>query len=108
MAGKRKTKSLVSIGIVAMVLIGASSEAWSNEQILRVVARDPSAAIRLLTAPHTGKKICDLQSSTSIKFLTRANHGPHKFAKVEVLEGACVGKLGYVPWSSLDPEPRDN
>jgi hypothetical protein len=95
----------MSAAIVA-ALVGLPADGWSNEQILGAKASNPAATVRLLTAPHTGKKICDISDSTPLKFFKRADHGPHKFAKVEVLEGACAGKQGYVPLSSLDPQPQ--
>jgi hypothetical protein len=95
----------MSAAIVA-ALVGFPADGWSNEQILSVKASDPVATVRLLTAPHTGKKICDISDSTSLKFFKRANHGPHRFAEVEVLEGTCAGKRGYVPLRSLDPQPQ--
>ena len=104
----RRRIPFVLSGIIIVVLIGSPADARSQEQILRVVASDPAATIGLLTAPHTGKNMCDIAHSTPIKFFKRANHGPHKFAKVEVLEGACAGQLGYVLWRSLDPEPQAN
>ena len=73
-----------------------------------VKASDPSATVPLLTAPHTGKNICDIADSTRVAFIKRADHGPHKFANVEVLDGDCAGQDGYVGWHYLDPEPRDN
>ena len=99
---------LVSIGIIIAALIGSPADAWSKEQLLRVKASDPAASIKLLTAPHTGTTICDIQGSTPIRFFKRANHGPHKYARVEVLEGACAGEQGYVPWASLAPEPQED
>ena len=107
-SGPKGCIPFVLSGIIVAVLIGSPTDAWSKEQILRVKASDPAATIRLLTAPHTGEKICDIPGSTPIKFFKRSNHGPHKFAKVEVLEGACAEKHGYVPWLSLDPEPQEN
>ena len=106
--GPKSCIAFVLSGIIVAVLIGSPTDARSKEQILRVKASDPAATIRLLTAPHTGEKICDIPGSTPIKFFKRSNHGPHKFAKVEVLEGACAEKQGYVPWLSLDPEPQEN
>ena len=103
--GPKRCIPFVLSGIIIAVLIGSPTDARSKEQILRVKASDPAAMIGLLTAPHTGSKICDIPGSTPIKFFKRSNHGPHKFAKVEVLDGACAGKRGYVPWLSLDPEP---
>ncbi len=103
--GPKSCIPFVLSGIIVAVLIGSPADARSKEQILRVKASDPAGTIGLLTAPQTGKKICDLPGSTPIKYFKRSNHGPHKFAKVEVLDGACAGKQGYVPWLSLDPEP---
>ena len=94
-------------GIVIAILIGSPTDARSKEQILSVKASDPAATIRLLTAPYTGRKICDIAGSTPVIFFKRANHGPHKYAKVEVLEGPCAEIQGYVPWRSLDPEPQE-
>ena len=91
---------------IVVALVGLPADGWSNEQILSAKPSNPAATVRLLTAPHTGKKICDISDSTPLKFFKRANHGPHKFAKVEVLEGACIGKRGYVPLLSLDPQPQ--
>jgi len=102
---RRYLPTAMSAAIV-LALVGLPADGWSNEQVLRAKVSDPAAPVRLLTAPHTGKKICDIVDSTPLKFFERANHGPHKFAKVEVLEGACAGKLGYVPLLSLDPQPQ--
>jgi hypothetical protein len=98
----------VSIGIITAVLIGSPIQTQSKEQLLKVTALHPATTISLLTAPQIGKKICDIASSTSIKFFNRANHGPHKFARVEILEGACAGEQGYVAWVSLDPQPPED
>ncbi len=106
--GLKSCIPLILSGMIVAVLIGSPTDARSKEQILRVKASDPAATIRLLTAPHTGNRICDIPGSTLIKFFKRSNHGPHKFAKVEVLEGACAEQQGYVPWRSLDPEPQEN
>jgi hypothetical protein len=95
----------MSAAIVA-ALVGLPADGWSNDQILSAKASNPAATVRLLTAPHTGKKICDISDATPLKFFKRADHGPHKFAKVEVLEGTCAGKQGYVPLLSLDPQPQ--
>lgn len=106
--GLKNYTQFVSVGIIAAALMGSPTETQSKEQILKVTALHPSTTISLLTAPHTGKKICDIASSTSVIFFDRANHGPHKFARVEILEGACAGQRGYVAWASLDPEPRED
>ena len=91
---------------ILVALVGLPADGWSKEQILSAKASNPAATIGLLTAPHTGKKVCDISDSTALKFFKRANHGPHRYAKVEVLEGTCAGKRGYVPLLSLDPQPR--
>ncbi len=106
--GPKRCIPLALSGLIVAVSIGWPIDARSKDQILRVKASDPAATIRLLTAPHTGRKICDIAGSTSIRFFKRANHGAHKYAKVEVLEGVCAKKQGYVPWRSLDPEPQEN
>jgi hypothetical protein len=95
----------MSAAIVA-VLVGLPADVWSKEQILSAKASNSTTTVRLLTAPHTGKKICDIADSTLLKFFNRVDHGPHRYAKVEVLEGACAGKQGYVPLLSLDPQPQ--
>lgn len=102
---RRHIPTSMSAAIVA-VLVGLSADGWSAEQILSAKASSPAATVKLLTAPHTGKKICDISDSAPLKFFNRADHGPHKYAKVEVLEGTCAGKQGYVPLLSLDPQPR--
>lgn len=75
------------------------------EQIVGVKASVPGGSARLLTAPHTGRKICDVADITPVLFLKRADHGPHKFARVEILEGDCAGEQGYLSWDSLNPTP---
>jgi len=66
----------------------------------------PSENVTLLSAPHVGKRLCDLPHASTVRFVERANHGPHKFAKVEVLERNCAGVVGYLAWSTLDPRPQ--
>jgi hypothetical protein len=39
------------------------------------------------SAPHTGKKMCEVPASTPIRFINRASHGPHHYARVEVNRG---------------------
>ncbi len=75
------------------------------EEAVQVKASSPDAKVKLLTAAHTGKTICELDDGTALTFIQRADHGPHKFAKVEVLEGACSGTTGYISWFALDPKP---
>ncbi len=96
---------LLSILTLA-VLFAVPAKAIEQEQDVKLMASAPATTDRLLSAPHTGSTICDLPDRTLVRFLKRANHGPHKFAKVEVLAGDCVGNQGFVPWLSLDPKPQ--
>ncbi len=91
--------------ILALAVVPLASAAPAEETV-KVKASSPEATVNLLTAPHTGKTICALGNATPLTFFQRANHGPHKFAKVEVLEGACAGKTGYISWFALDPKPE--
>jgi hypothetical protein len=102
---RRYTPIFTSAAIVA-ALVGLPANGWSTEQVLSAKASSPAVTVKLLTAPHTGKKICDVADLTAVKFFKPADHGPHKYAMVEVLEGACAGKQGYVPLLSLDPQPQ--
>ena len=88
--------------VVALTL---SAAAHAQEQQVAIKAADENATVRLLTAPHTGKNMCDLPHGTALTFIKRADHGPHKFARVIVGEGDCAGMEVFVPWISLDPEP---
>ncbi len=60
----------------------------------------------MLTAPHVGEKVCQVPASTKVRAIAGARHGPHHYAKIEVLEGDCSGEEGYVPWSTLEPKPE--
>lgn len=93
-------------GLVAMVLLGATANAQSSDAIVKVIPEETATAAWMLTAPHIGKKICEVPASTPIRFIAHARHGPHRFARVEVLEGDCAGRQGYVPWSTLEPKPK--
>ena len=95
-------------GMIFAVLVASLTDVHAAEQILRVKTSDPAATTPLLSAPHTGKNICDIPDSTRVKFIRRSDHGPHKFASVQVLDGDCAGQDGYVGWSYLDPEPQEN
>lgn len=104
-----RSRVLTSISTaILVVLAGSPPDGWAAEQLLKAKASRPAGTISLLTAPHTGKKICDVADSTALKFIKRANHGPHKYAAVEVLEGDCGGKRGFVPLRSLDPRPQND
>ena len=97
---------LLFVGLDAAVLLGSPTAARSSEAVLGLKPAEPAATVWMLSAPHTGKKICDVPTSTPIRFNARASHGPHHYARVEVLEGDCAGKQGYVPWITLEPEPQ--
>lgn len=101
-------RSVVVCGVVAAALVALSADARATEQVVQVKPSDPGATVPLLTAPHTGKNICDLAASTQVTFIKRADHGPHKFASVQVLDGDCAGQDGYVGWHYLDPEPQED
>ena len=106
-AAIRRTPFLFA-GLVAALLLGAPRDARSSETVLTLRPVAPAATVWMLSAPHIGKKTCEVPASTPIRFLTRASHGPHHYARVEVLEGDCAGKQGYVPWTTLEPEPRED
>jgi len=92
--------------LIAILFVTAAARAQSSEALVKVIAEEPAMAVWMLAAPHIGKKICQVQTSTRIRFIAHARHGPHQFARVEVLEGECAGKQGYVPWSTLQPKPQ--
>ena len=95
-------------GLVAAVLLGSPTATRSSEAVLTLRPTEPGATVWMLSAPQTGKRMCEVPASTPIKFMARARHGPHHYARVEVLEGDCAGKQGYVPWTTLEPEPRED
>ncbi len=97
----RLTAVLTCFAIAAM-----ASGALGQDQAVQVKASSPDATVKLLTAPHTGQTICELTDGTPLTFVKRADHGPHKFAKVDILEGSCGGKTGYIFWFALDPKPE--
>jgi hypothetical protein len=99
---------LLFAGLVAAALLGSPRDARSSEAVLTLRPGEPAATVRMLSAPHTGKRICEVPASTPIRFIKRASHGPHHYARVEVLEGDCAGKQGYIPWTTLEPEPRED
>jgi len=103
-AMRRRIRTTIGAAVL-MALAGLAPDGRASEQRLSAKASDPGATVRLLTAPHTGRKICDIADSTPLKFFRRAKHGPHRYAEVEVLEGACAGQRGYVPLRSLEPQP---
>lgn len=92
--------------LLVVSAIGLLPSGLQAEEEVKVKASSPEATVNLLTAAHTGKTICALENATPLTFIQRADHGPHKFAKVEVLEGDCAGKTGYISWFALDPKPK--
>jgi len=92
--------------LIAILFFTAAASGQSSEALVKVIAKEPATAVWMLAAPHIGKRICQVQTSTLIRFIAHARHGPHQFARVEVLEGECAGKQGYVPWSVLQPKPQ--
>ena len=100
-------RSVLLSGLILAALTALPPDVRATDEVVSVKASDPAATVPLLTAPHTGKNICDLVDSTQVTFIKRADHGPHKFASVKVLDGACAGQDGYVGWHYLDPEPQE-
>lgn len=92
-------------GMLVVTLLGSPANAQSGENIVKGMPEEPATAVWMLAAPHVGKKICEVQAETPLRFIAHARHGPHQFARVEVLEGDCAGKEGYVPRSILEPKP---
>ena len=95
-------------GIVVTGLSAAPTDVQSTEQSVTIKAPDPASTVPLLSAPHTGKIICNIPDATRVNFIKRSNHGPHKYANVEVLDGACAGQTGFVGWHYLEPEPHED
>lgn len=97
---------------VALLLMSITSAALSDdqsgalpEQVVSVQASTSDGTTRLLTAPHTGRTVCEVADATPVLFVNPADHGPHKYARVEVLDGDCAGERGYLPWTALDLTP---
>jgi len=103
---RRRVRPVFFAGMLVVVLLGSPASAQSGETIVKVMPEEPATAVWVLAAPHIGKKICQVPTSTRIRFIAHARHGPHQFARVEVLEGECAGSEGYVPWSTLQPKPQ--
>jgi len=96
-----------TLALLCGLLTAIGSEAArSQEQIVLVKSSTPGQPIKLLSAPHTGKAICLIEDEMPVSFIKRANHGPHKYAKVLVQDGECAGEEGYVAWTTLDPKPE--
>ncbi len=100
-----RTASLVVALVVAWVSLAAPRAARSGETIVTVQPLEPATSVWMLSAPHVGRKTCELEGATRVRFIARASHGRHRYAEVEALEGACAGERGHVPWSYLEPEP---
>lgn len=99
---------VLAAALVAAMPAGAPAEAGADDTVLTLKAQAPATVVRMLAAPHVGRRVCDIPASTPVRFIARAAHGPHVYARVEVLEGACAGREGYVPWAGLDPEPAQD
>jgi len=104
----RKGAPVFLAGLVAVVLLGSPTNSRASETIVTLMPVEPATTVWMLAAPHIGKKMCEVPGSAKIRFIARANHGPHRYARIEVLEGDCAGKQGYVPWSTVDPEPQED
>ena len=104
---RKRILTSMSAAVVAAG-VGLPADGGAVEQLLKAKASSPGGTIKLLTAPHIGKKVCDIADATALKFFKHANHGPHKYAQVEAIEGDCAGKQGYIPLRSLDPQPQND
>jgi len=100
--------SLVAALLVASVLVATPRAALSGETIVTLEPFEPLNSVWMLSAPHVGRRTCEIEGSTRARFIDRVNHGPHPYADIEVLEGACAGRRGYVPWSNIEPKPETN
>ncbi len=100
---RRAATLVLACGLLTAISLQA---AWSQEQVVLVKSSTPGQPVKLLTAPHTGEAICQIEDEMPVSFIKRANHGPHKYAKVQVQDGACAGEEGYVAWTTLDPKPE--
>jgi hypothetical protein len=98
-------RTLVVGCVTGLAIIMFAANVQATEQTVHIRSLNPGTITSLLNAPHSGDKICDLADATTVSFIQRADHGPHKFAKIEVLDGDCSGLQGYVAWRTLDPEP---
>lgn len=98
--------SIIVALLMALMSLGAPRAARSGEMIVTVEPLEPAASVWILSAPHIGKKTCEVPAATHVRFIARASHGPHRYPEVEVTEGGCAGQHGYVPWSYLEPEPN--
>jgi hypothetical protein len=96
---------LLLAGLIAAAVLASPGDARSGEA---EATHRPTASVWVLSAPHTGKKICEVPTSTPIRLINWAKHGPHPYARIEVLEGDCAGTQGYVPSQTLEPEPRED
>ena len=92
--------------LLAATLLGWASGVTAGDDIVTVQPQEPAKAVWLLSAPHIGDRICEVPASTPIRFIAPARHGSHRYARVEVLEGACAGEEGYVPASTLESGPQ--
>ena len=100
-----RAKALALAMLVVSVVAVTPRAARSGETIVTLEPFEPLNSVWMLSAPHVGRRTCEVAAATRARFLARANHGPHPYAQVEVLEGACAGRRGYVPWSNIEPQP---
>jgi hypothetical protein len=103
-----RSAAFLAAGLIAAAVLGPTRDTWSGDAVLTLRPVAPAATVWMLSAPHTGKRTCEVPASTPIRFIKRASHGPHRYARVEVLEGACAGQQGYIPWATIEPEPQAN
>jgi hypothetical protein len=104
--GRYRSAPLLFAGLFAAAVLGAPTIARPSDATVTLEPAAPAATVWMLSAPHTGRRLCEVTASTPVRFVARAKHGPHRYARVEVLEGECAGMEGYVPWATLEPEPR--
>ena len=108
MCALREGAPIFLAGLVAVILLGVPTNLRASETIANLMPVEQATTVWILAAPHIGRKLCQVPGSTKIRFIARANHGPHRYARIEVLEGDCAGTQGYVPWSTIDPEPQED
>lgn len=97
---------VLAVGLGAATLIGLPDQLQATESEFTLQPAKPATAVWMLSAPHTGARLCEVSASTPVRFVKRASHGPHHYAQVDVLKGSCAGQQGYVPWTTLAPEPQ--
>lgn len=92
--------------VLAAVSAAAPRAARSGDTVVTVEPLVAGTSIWMRSAPHVGRRTCELEGGTRARFIAQAMHGGrHRYAEIEPLEGACAGQHGYVPWSSIEPKP---